>query len=103
MASLLGQGSSKIVLSGPEADRLQMLAGDLEDRLESMPEITEARISGRAGLNEIHVVSDARALASRIDGLHSDRALARRMGAAAADTVVDITWDATIERLLGGA
>ena len=73
MASLFGQGSSEIVLSGPEADRLQMLAGDLEDRLESMPEITEARISGRAGLNEIHVVADERALASF--GLTADQVL----------------------------
>ena len=57
--------SSEIVISGPEADRLQMLAGDLETRLESMPEIDEAwgRLTGRTyGAIEKYRTEDAELL-----------------------------------------
>ncbi|NLV73934.1 MAG: glycosyltransferase family 4 protein [Chloroflexi bacterium] len=44
--------------------------------------------------------NDAAALARNIDELYEDRALAERMGAAGAELVQGITWDATIRRLL---
>jgi glycosyltransferase involved in cell wall biosynthesis len=40
-------------------------------------------------------------LAKRIDQLHQNRALCRRLGQAGFDRVRGITWDATIPRLLG--
>lgn len=45
-------------------------------------------------------VNDPQAMARRIDELYSDRKLAERMGAAALPLVADITWDATIKKLL---
>jgi multidrug efflux pump subunit AcrB/ABC-type multidrug transport system ATPase subunit len=72
-ASLLGQGSSEIVVSGPEAARLRNLAGEIRARLESMPEIESTSVTGRDGLDEIHVLPDDRALASF--GLTADQVL----------------------------
>jgi len=72
-ASLLGQGSSEIVVSGPEAARLRNLAGEIRARLESMPEIENTEVTGRDGIDEIHVLPDDRALASF--GLTADQVL----------------------------
>lgn len=50
-----------------------------------------------------YVVSpdEPRQLAERIDQLYADRGLCRRLGTAGFDRVRDITWEATIPRLLG--
>ena len=44
---------------------------------------------------------DPAAIASRLDALYSDRALARRLGEAGAAKARDVSWDPVIDRLLG--
>ena len=41
-----------------------------------------------------------REMAARIDRLAADPALARRLGAAGAESVAEIHWDGVVERLL---
>ena len=73
LASLLGQGPSEVVLSGPDARRLQNLSEELRGRLESIPEVVASKVSSRPGLDEVHVVADRTALATF--GLTADQIL----------------------------
>ena len=49
----------------------------------------------------IALPGDPQALAAHIDRLHADRALCQRLGEAGHERVKDVTWDRTIERLIG--
>ncbi len=58
LAGLLGQAGAAVVLSGPDARVLDLLAREIEEQLESIPEIGSTTVRGRAGLAEIRVTPD---------------------------------------------
>lgn len=66
VAALLGQGSTEIVLSGPDSGQLTRLAQSIKERLESIPEIGrhEVWLSDRPGQDEIHIIPDHLVLTS---------------------------------------
>jgi multidrug efflux pump subunit AcrB/ABC-type multidrug transport system ATPase subunit len=72
-ATLMGQGQSEIVLSGPDSRKLMDIAFALKERLESIPEIGDygVQISSRPGQDEIHIIPDHKILNSL--GLFSDQ------------------------------
>jgi len=65
VAGLLGDAPGEVVVSGPDAARLQRLAADIEGLLESIPEVSSAWTSGRRGPDELRVAPEAGALAAR--------------------------------------
>lgn len=75
MASLLGQGDSEIVISGPESDQLMSIAQSIKERLSNVPEIGTdgVRLSVKTGQEEIHVVPNSLSLDSL--GLTADQVL----------------------------
>lgn len=50
-----GGGAAEIVLSGPDSELLQTLAGNVQAQLKSMPQVTQAWTSIRPGLDELWV------------------------------------------------
>lgn len=72
MASLLGQGASEIVLSGPDTKQLKNIANSIKDRLGNIPEIGKHGVwlSDKDDQDEIHVIPDE--LMLRGLGLTSD-------------------------------
>ena len=52
---LFGDTASRILISGPEMTQLSQLAGEIHDRLKSMPEINDVQISGREGQEELRI------------------------------------------------
>jgi multidrug efflux pump subunit AcrB/ABC-type multidrug transport system ATPase subunit len=66
LASLLGGSPLEVVLSGPDSQLLQTLAGNIRARLESMPQVDAQRVSvsARPGLDEIWVEPNHRAFES---------------------------------------
>ena len=73
LASLLGQGPARIVLSGPDSRGLGRLATDVEERLRSVDEIGQTTIEGGTGQYEMRVSPDQTALSSL--GLTADQVL----------------------------
>ena len=73
LAGFLGQGPSEVVLSGPDSALLADLALEIEGALETVPEVADAWPSTASGLEELHVVPDAHALAAF--GLTADQVL----------------------------
>ncbi len=73
LEQLLGQGPAEVVLSGPESALLDDLAGEIEGRLQSIPDVAEAWPSSRSGQEELHVIPDVRALEAF--GLTADQVL----------------------------
>ena len=73
MAALLGQGPGEVVISGPDARQMGRLASDLRELLDSIPEVGQAWVRGRAGQDEIRVTPDPVALAGW--GLTPDQVL----------------------------
>ncbi len=73
MGSILGQGASEVIISGPETKPLLDLALLVKERLESIPEIGSQRawVSTRTGPDEIHIIPDHKMLISL--GLMSDQ------------------------------
>ena len=71
--TLLGQGPARVVLSGPEAERLNAIAHEVEAELLSIPEVGRTAIAGRTGQEEIRVLPDERALQAY--GLTGDEVL----------------------------
>ena len=61
IAGLLGGTPLEVVLSGPESELLQSLAEEIRARLDSMPQVTQAWMSTRPGLDEIWVEPEHRA------------------------------------------
>ena len=55
VGGLLGGTPSEVVLSGPDSELLQGLAEEIRARLDSMPQVTQAWMSTRPGLDEIWV------------------------------------------------
>jgi multidrug efflux pump subunit AcrB/ABC-type multidrug transport system ATPase subunit len=74
-ANLLGQGSSEIVISGPDTGQLKNLAELIKERLESIPEIGSHNVwlSAKYDQDEIHVIPDHLMLESL--GVTSDQVL----------------------------
>ncbi len=64
LAGLLGQAPARVVLSGPDARLLDLLAREIEEQLQSVPQIGSTAIQGSRGLPEIRVIPDALALES---------------------------------------
>jgi multidrug efflux pump subunit AcrB/ABC-type multidrug transport system ATPase subunit len=62
LSDLLGQSGASVVLSGPDAAVLDLLGEEIEEQLQSIPEIGSTSIEGRAGLSEIRVLPDVLAL-----------------------------------------
>ncbi len=73
VSSLLGQGASEVVISGPDSVLLAELGREISDRLASIPEVASAWVSQSRGQEELHVVPDASALAGF--GLTADQVL----------------------------
>ena len=61
LGGLLGGSPAEVVLSGPDSEQLEMLAESIRTRLESMPQVDQAWMSARPGLEEIWVEPDRRA------------------------------------------
>ena len=74
-ASIFGQGPAEIVLSGPDAGQLMVLAESIKERLVSIPEIGThgVWISARKGQEEIQITPDQFMLTSM--GLTTDQVL----------------------------
>lgn len=72
-AAALGGGPGEVVVSGPDAAQLQILASAIRERLETLPEVGSAWTSGRAGRDEVQVRPDRGALMSV--GLTADQVL----------------------------
>jgi multidrug efflux pump subunit AcrB/ABC-type multidrug transport system ATPase subunit len=73
LADALGQGAAKVVLSGPDARELRNLAKEIEEQLESIPEISYASIEGRQSQDELRVTPNELVLAAF--GLTADQVL----------------------------
>jgi multidrug efflux pump subunit AcrB/ABC-type multidrug transport system ATPase subunit len=75
LASVLGQGETEIVLSGPDARQLKVFAESIKERLASIPEIGThgVRISAREGQEELQITPDDFMLTSL--GLTPDQVL----------------------------
>jgi len=73
LAGLFGQGPAAVVISGPESRRLKLLAREMQERLQSIPEIGSVTVQGRTGQEELRVSPDAQALAAF--GLTADQVL----------------------------
>ncbi|MBP7147435.1 MAG: efflux RND transporter permease subunit [Acidobacteria bacterium] len=71
--ALLGQAAAEVVVSGPDAAQLRDVGRELQARLQSVPEIAWASVSGREGVDELQVLADPRALAA--SGLTADEVL----------------------------
>ena len=61
LGRLLGGSPAEVVLSGPDSGQLERLAESVRTRLESMPQVDQAWMSARPGLEEIWVEPDRRA------------------------------------------
>ena len=61
LGGLLGGSPAEVVLSGPDSGQLERLAESVRTRLESMPQVDQAWLSARPGLEEIWVEPDRRA------------------------------------------
>ena len=61
LGGLLGGSPAEVVLSGPDSEQLEMLAESIRTRLESMPQVDQAWMSARPGMEEIWVEPDRRA------------------------------------------
>jgi ABC-type multidrug transport system ATPase subunit len=70
---MLGQGPAEVVLSGPEARELQVLAEEIRGQLESIAEVSSATVASRTGRDELRVIPDERRLAAF--GLTGDQVL----------------------------
>jgi ABC-type multidrug transport system ATPase subunit len=70
---MLGQGPGEVVISGPDTRQMERLASDLRELLDSIPEVGQAWVRGRAGQDEIRVTPDPVALAGW--GLTPDQVL----------------------------
>jgi multidrug efflux pump subunit AcrB/ABC-type multidrug transport system ATPase subunit len=73
LAAMFGQAPAEVVLSGPESRELKALAQEIEEQLESIPEISGAWRGERSGQDELRVTPDERALAAF--GLTADQVL----------------------------
>jgi len=62
LAGLLGQSAASVVISGPDSAVLDLLSEEIEEQLQSIPEIGSTSIEGRAGLSEIRVLPNELAL-----------------------------------------
>ena len=61
LGALLGGSPAEVVLSGPDSEQLETLAESIRARLESMPQVAQAWMSTRAGMEEIWVEPNRRA------------------------------------------
>ena len=61
LGALLGGSPAEVVLSGPDSEQLQTLAESIRARLESMPQVAQAWMSTRPGMEEIWVEPNRRA------------------------------------------
>ena len=61
LGGLLGGSPAEVVLSGPDSGQLERLAESVRTRLESMPQVDQAWMSARPGLEEIWVEPNRRA------------------------------------------
>ena len=73
VGALLGTAPAMTVLSGPDADVLTRMARDIEQQLQSIPEIGQTSIDGNTGQHEIRVMPDS--LALEAFGLTADQVL----------------------------
>ena len=72
-AALLGGGPAEIVVSGPDVQRLRSIALELQERLQSLDDVSTASVSSRRGQEEIWVTPRATSLAAF--GLTHDQVL----------------------------
>ena len=61
LGGLLGPSPAEVVLSGPDSEQLERLAENVRARLESMPQVAQAFMSARPGMEEIWVEPNHRA------------------------------------------
>ena len=61
LGGLLGGSPAEVVVSGPDSEQLQILAESIRTRLESMPQVDQAWMSARPGMDEIWVEPNRRA------------------------------------------
>ena len=61
LGGLLGGSPAEVVLSGPDSEQLGILAESIRARLESMPQVDQAWMSARPGMDEIWVEPNRRA------------------------------------------
>ena len=61
LGGLLGGSPAEVVLSGPDSDQLRILSESIRARLESMPQVAQAWMSARPGMDEIWVEPNRRA------------------------------------------
>ena len=55
LGGLLGGAPAEVVLSGPDSEQLEILARNIQFQLESMPQVAQAWMSSRPGMEEIWV------------------------------------------------
>ncbi len=61
LGGLLGGSPAEVVLSGPDSEQLGILSESIRARLESMPQVAQAWMSARPGMEEIWVEPNRRA------------------------------------------
>ena len=73
LSQLFDDEGSKVVVSGPDARQLQLIAEEVRARAATVPDIGEIAVSGASGRDEVRVTPDRRALAAF--GLTADQVL----------------------------
>jgi HAE1 family hydrophobic/amphiphilic exporter-1 len=73
LASILGQGSASVILSGPDSTQLSRLAREMQAQLESIDAIGDVQIEGRPGQPELQV--EPNMFAMHAFGLFPDQVL----------------------------
>jgi ABC-type multidrug transport system ATPase subunit len=73
LAMLQGSTSSRVIISGPDARELTLLASEIKEKAESIPEIDLATILSQTGRDEIRVTPDGVSLSAF--GLTADQVL----------------------------
>ena len=64
LAGLLGGSSAEIRVSGPDMAEIHRLAGEIQDRLQEIPQVDTVTVSGRSGQDELRIEPLAAALAA---------------------------------------
>ena len=73
LATLQGSTPSRVIISGPDARELTLLASEIKEKAESIPEIDTATVLSQTGRDEIRVTPDRLSLSSF--GLTADQVL----------------------------
>ncbi len=60
--ALLGDTGSQVLISGPDMVQINLIAREIQSRLQSMPEVDEVRVTGSSGRDEMRIQPLAAAL-----------------------------------------